>query len=131
MKKTYIDECLERANAAYPGPWEWIIDNKSHSTTLNSNYKDDPYFASIDESLILDDGSSNGEYQPVIDSDSPNGIFIKHSRTDVPELCMRLKLAIEAIKQSIARADDCGDSYNSRPIRDVLVKLEAPLEGEK
>jgi hypothetical protein len=35
-----------------------------------------------------------------------------------------LTIALEAMKQSIARSDDHGDSYCSRPIRDALKQIE-------
>lgn len=39
----------------------------------------------------------------------------------------KLAIAVEAMKDSVARADDCGDSYNSHPVREALAKIR----GEK
>lgn len=78
--KTYAEICLARANASTTGPWvasldhnEWpkIIGVKGHC-----------------EGCV-------GWLAPYLDEDAE---FIAHARTDVPELAIRLKTAIEIIK---------------------------------
>lgn len=38
---------------------------------------------------------------------------------------------VAAIRETIARADDYGDSYITRPIRDALVKLRTDVPGTR
>jgi hypothetical protein len=51
-----------------------------------------------------------------------------HATREVDEVKYKLghkiEVLVSAIKESISRSDDSGDSYNSQPIRDVLKEIE-------
>jgi hypothetical protein len=53
-----------------------------------------------------------------------NAELYAHCRTDIEYLLSLVEEAREAISDSIARADDYGDSWNSKPIREFLARLE-------
>jgi len=51
-----------------------------------------------------------------------------HATREVDEvkylLGHKIEVLLSAIKESISRSDDSGDSYNSQPIREVLKEIE-------
>lgn len=83
-KKSYSDQCLERAENATKGPWETMC-----------------LFGSWDLPVQINDMKDNTIVK--VDTDCRNVVsncnFIAASRTDVPELARRLKKACEALKQ--------------------------------
>jgi len=56
-----------------------------------------------------------------------------HATREVDEvkylLGHKIEVLVIAIKESISRSDDSGDSYNSQPIREVLTKIENNFIG--
>lgn len=74
MKKTYADQCLERAEKATEGPWE-CLPYGDGTNFLKWQVKDSNYYRAA--TAI---GRETAE-------------FIAHARTDVPELARRLKEA--------------------------------------
>lgn len=102
MSKSYIDECLERANAATPGPW---VGDEFEMTAPNA-----PVFSRGNTRLVWAEDYHINE----LDAD-----FCRHARTDVPELAKRL---IEAIKHLRIVYRQMGKK--DCPIAD---ELEAPL----
>lgn len=76
MKKTYADECLERAEKATEGPWESSCDNVATSDFhICATYNNDEE-------------------------------FIAHARTDVPELAKRLKIALKELRRAAYAIDN-------------------------
>lgn len=50
---------------------------------------------------------------------------IRVGSNDILKLTQALRTSMDAMYDSIARADDGGDSYNSRPIRNAVKEIEA------
>lgn len=96
--KSYIDECLERAEKATLGPW---VGDEFEMVATKA-----PVLIKGNKRLVWADDYHMNEW---------DAEFIKHARTDVPELCNRLKTAIEELK-------------NVRVHPYIIEKLEAPLE---
>lgn len=51
-------------------------------------------------------------------------------KSETLSLVLALRLAMDAMYDSIAKADDCGDSYNSKPIRDAVKAITQLGLGE-
>jgi len=45
-------------------------------------------------------------------------------REVLPDEQSKIEVLVSAIKESISRSDDSGDSYNSQPIREALKEIE-------
>jgi hypothetical protein len=115
MKKNYIEECLERANAATEGPW-WVEPERYVKREDGSEVLIDMEVAygtqgDLSDTFNLYDSYNEKDYQ-----------FIAH--TDVVELAMRLKKACEAL-----RMDPSEDRYITQ--LELADELEAPLEKNK
>lgn len=110
-----LDEIKSREKAATPGPWEHRVDWDAV----------DEYSPSVEFCWGISKVSEDGFTGSVAD-----GLFIAKSRTDLPFLVQALEIATQAMSDSIARADDYGDSYNSQPIREALKQIKK-LAGEK
>lgn len=104
-KKSYADQCLDRAEKATPGPWV-----RYHYAAWDG----------IEDSRRLDIccfSSSDWE----ADDHIPSNIeFIINARTDVPELARRLKLACEYLRA-------CDYRIGNKLVAD---ELETPLTSE-
>lgn len=85
--KTYIEQVLERAEAATEGPWS-VGESRPHIILPSNN--PDEYALAVCEKWRR---TSREDY-PI----EANALFIAHARTDVPELALRLKKAIEALR---------------------------------
>jgi hypothetical protein len=94
MSESELAEIRKRAEAATPGPWRWVQKDDYYVLTPSTN-DDQPY------PQIHSDGSACGEYGPDIDVRGPDGVFIEHSRADVPALLAevdRLRAENEELK---------------------------------
>lgn len=109
--KTYADTCLERAEKATEGPW-----HTGHLSEVRFDHAD------ID--------SATGETIAEDVFGTYNRVFIAHSRTDVPELARRLKVACELLRdiEPYLHPNARGPWFN---IRALVDKLEAIPKGEK
>lgn len=112
----YIDEVLARAEKATEGPWLYRSDNSSKQAIeceeCGNEFPEQGYsLRSIDEYTVL-----HGELYGMESLCQPNGEFIAHARTDVPELAKRLQIAIRYIRASRDFDPKLAD------------ELEAPLE---
>lgn len=85
-KKTYAEECIERANAATEGPWiVYKTDFADHPDGIKSKSEDDIICGSI-------------QYEQSGINTKETAEFIAHSRVDVPELARRLQLACQELR---------------------------------
>lgn len=112
MGLNYIDDCLERAQKATPGPWQQFS-NTVEGTSCNYIESDRGWVTTVFTGF-------------------KNADFIAHARTDVEELAKRLKKAIEACrteaKLEAATAGPFGpfgEKWNK-----LADELEAPLEAK-
>lgn len=113
MKKTYADECLERAERATKEPWiKW----KGHYEIVAGKVTENTR------------GCLRGKYKPICEMDDlgtnkmNNTKFIAHARTDVPELARRLKKACQILRDIHPHF-----SFASKTMNDLADELEAPL----
>lgn len=106
----YIDECLERAEKVTPGTWS--ADDCSHYHSNASGPDEYEVGPSTFECTEYHKGFGLEPAQAKIDAE-----FIAHARTDVEVLAIRLKKAIESLRND-----------NSFMQRHVADELESPLE---
>ena len=112
VKKTYLDECLERASKATEGPWEdhnWDMMERPHV---------------VAHSLWNGKDSCNGHFD--VPCTPENTEFIAHARTDVPELAKRLKKASHFLLDYIR--GPCPRSVEIEFI-ELAKELEAPIKN--
>jgi hypothetical protein len=124
-KKTYADECLERAEKATIGPWIYDLGNgevetSEHRVTIcnragNLERKQDVEHRYGDEIPL--------EVIKLLQADNNDDMeFIAHARTDVPELARRLNEAIRLLKQLNCHPD-CIKVLESKPGEEILVTV--------
>ena len=109
----WIDEVLKRAEAATPGPWYDIPEK-------NNTFHPD----SVSDHWICPQATLAGDYILRIDNirndDAQNADFIAHARQDVPELCARLKRAIEELRTFHGIKNQDGYTISTRALADEL-----------
>lgn len=103
-KKTYADECIERAVKATEGPWEYILDENWIDS--NSGLVVNPSCGNLDKGHRI-----------------TNGEFIAHSRVDVPELARRLKVSI-AMNRTLIKRVQWGDPEELNTVNEHINQLE-------
>lgn len=109
----YIEECLDRAEKATEGPWEAQV-SLSIQTEKEMEKKRNRV-ASVRGITVW------GKYSAISCKDEAE--FIAHSRTDVPELCRRLKKACEWLRK--VQAGQTLWNFDK-----IAEELEATLEKE-
>lgn len=130
---TTLDKFIQRSRdlcaKATPGPWEILwkgsgpyvgnqkIDQK-RIDVMYKYHKDDFIIAAID-------GFNNDKV--IAENDAT---FIAHHNPEfISKLLQVIDIQAKAIFDSIARADDYADSYNSAPIREAQAEVERILTG--
>lgn len=108
--KTYIDECLERAEKATEGPWEAMFTFGSSDLPAAVEGPNRTLIVRIDEAC---------SEQP-----SDDIRFIARARMDVPELARRLKKAIEALNSQEGQ-------FGIKLFEKLIRELEAPIGDKK
>ena len=104
MKKTYADECLERAEEATGGPWSEYQYGVCSEKVYNS----------VNERLNI-----CGEVKP------RDAEFIAHSRTDVVELARKLKKACDRLRFAAKRFYFEGYLMDALYFNQIAEELEA------
>lgn len=110
-KKSYADQCLERAEKATVGPWKstWREDENRNKKQIESTSS-----IVFGKSFILPHDAE----------------FISHARTDVPELARRLKKACEALAKIAYWKSDANVCCFPEDCYGLIDELEAPLENK-
>lgn len=122
-----IQEVLELSEKATPSPWKWY--ENRNVATLNGPLEDPRVeFASLDNSLVLDDGSAGGEYAPTLTPDEPNAQLIAHYRTSAPKFAKALQVAIKTLESYSKYASQVENTYGQYPCDKALVEIEKIME---
>jgi hypothetical protein len=108
MKKTFADQCLERASKATLGPW--VVD------------KDEMIIAPAVKTVTR---SARIILEPPIHMTNATREFIAHARTDVQELAQRLKYAIDSIRFAV---NTFKDMKQMDKLANILLKQADELE---
>lgn len=114
-RRTFADQCLDRAETATEGPW---------STGVNKPWIVLPAVNMDEYAIAACDRFRNNNELDYPRED--NAQFIAHARTDVPELARRLKRACTLLRiiHEACRLDRAAQ----REVLAVLNELEAPTE---
>jgi hypothetical protein len=110
MKKSYVDQCLERASLATEGPWMHIAEEVMNTTVHFVKAQKNSFCISIRTPTTIE----------------PDAEFIAASRTDVVELAQRLKRACEALREA---AEPWKGDNQFEYVFDDLMKLASELEA--
>lgn len=108
MKRTFADIVLERCEKVTPGPW-WLVEEQTHKSMFVAHGSK----TDLSDQFDILESYNKQDYE-----------FIAHSRTDVPELCRRLKKACEMLRI----ANTYLFPINKGEFHDIADDLEAPLE---
>lgn len=144
MKKTYADECLERAEKATKGPWEYDSGNGEVETV--------PHRIAICDRAGNLEREQDVEYRygdhipeealELLKTDNYDDLeFIAKARTDVPELARRLKLAVNDLRFFASHTghvvrckygpDQCEPCFVAEQLDILADKLEAPTQPKE
>ncbi len=122
MNRTYIDECLERAEKAFTDP------PKLTHKSVQDKCPECKHPSLFDGQCINNFCISYYPSIPDRTQEKAYSEFIAHARTDVPELARRLKKAIAALQGAVAIAAVNLDTLSASRYRSLADELEAPLE---
>ena len=123
MKKTYADECLERAEKATEGPWTATSDWEAWAVASLNAHTD--VVGTLSRAYRIPSRKHLG--CELRDAD-----FIANARTDVPELARRLKRAIDLLYGGSCELECKYEGLHpSCGFHKELAELEAPPEGER
>jgi len=91
VKKTYADECLERAEKATEGPWFLVSDLPTYGVAAHPH---------LNDPVITKNRLYRVPTRTNFGCSEEDAEFIAHAREDVPELARRLKMACEQLRRA-------------------------------
>jgi len=118
MLSKYLSEIEERLKAATPGPWK--LEGKDGIVGGPDLWD----IAVTDDREMFSTGIPREQCHA-------NATLIANAPTDLTRLLAIVRLYEEAINDSIARSDDHGDSWCSKPIREALRRADEIAAGSK
>lgn len=118
-KKSYTDECLERAKNATEGPWK--VTNSEVNMALLFQHK------LMQKAIEVEGPNAFVSFQSIGNAKC-DAEFIAHARVDVPELAKRLKIACQQLL-NIAENEEDKYGFPSR-LTELVNTLEFTPEGE-